>query len=101
MPHLLEPYNAGALALSHRIVMAPMTRSRAGEAGIPDSDRAMYYRQRAGAALIVSEATQISRQGQGYSFTPVSTFLNRSQGGGRSRTPFIVSVGESTVSRGM
>lgn len=59
------------LALPSRIVMAPMTRCRTTQPGdIPNALMAAYYAQRASAGLIISEATQISRQGQGYSFTP-------------------------------
>jgi N-ethylmaleimide reductase len=55
----------------HRIVMAPLTRSRAHQPGnVPTSLNACYYAQRASAALIVSEATQVSMQGQGYAWTP-------------------------------
>lgn len=68
--HLLSPVRLGALELANRVVMAPMTRSRAGEARVPNSLMAEYYRQRAGAGLIVSEATQISPQGVGYINTP-------------------------------
>ena len=69
--HLLSPVQAGALTLSSRVVMAPLTRSRAGQPGdVPTALNAEYYAQRAGAGLIVSEATQISQQGQGYAWTP-------------------------------
>src|SRR6202161_3928098 len=68
---LFQPYELGALTLPHRIVMAPLTRSRARQPGnIPTSLNACYYAQRASAALIVSEATQVSMQGQGYAWTP-------------------------------
>ncbi|HEX2009908.1 MAG TPA: alkene reductase [Roseateles sp.] len=68
---LFAPLRLGALALPNRIVMAPMTRSRSSQPGdVPNALMAQYYAQRAGAGLIVTEATQISRQGQGYSFTP-------------------------------
>jgi N-ethylmaleimide reductase len=50
--------------------MAPLTRSRTGSRGIPGPLNAEYYAQRASAGLIIAEATQISRQGQGYAFTP-------------------------------
>lgn len=71
MTTLFEPITLGALRLPHRVVMAPMTRSRSEQPGnVPTSLNAEYYEQRAGAALIISEATQISPQGQGYSFTP-------------------------------
>lgn len=68
---LFLPLQLGALHLPNRIVMAPMTRSRTSQPGnVPNDMMATYYAQRASAGLIVSEATQISRQGQGYSFTP-------------------------------
>ena len=55
----------------HRVVMAPMTRARSTQPGdVPNALNARYYAQRASAALIVTEATQISPQGKGYSFTP-------------------------------
>src|ERR1700730_12470692 len=68
---LFEPYRLGPFHLPHRIVMAPLTRSRARlPRNVPSSLAACYYAQRASAALIVSEATQISMQGQGYAWTP-------------------------------
>jgi N-ethylmaleimide reductase len=68
---LFEPFQAGALTLRNRIVMAPLTRSRARQPGdVPTELNALYYRQRATAGLIVSEATQITPQGKGYAFTP-------------------------------
>ena len=68
---LFSPTRFGAVDLPNRIVMAPLTRSRATQPGdIPSEMNARYYAQRASAGLIVSEATQISRQGQGYAFTP-------------------------------
>ncbi|MEA2345818.1 MAG: N-ethylmaleimide reductase [Thermoanaerobaculia bacterium] len=68
---LFQPYRLGPFHLPHRIVMAPLTRSRARQPGnVPSSLAACYYAQRASAALIVSEATQISMQGQGYAWTP-------------------------------
>ena len=67
---LFEPVTLGSLVLSNRIVMAPLTRSRAGQGDAPGPMNAEYYRQRAGAGLIVSEATNISQQGKGYAFTP-------------------------------
>lgn len=70
MPNLLDPLSAPHLSLPHRIAMAPLTRSRAGVDGTPTDMMVEYYRQRAGAALIVTEATQISQQGQGYAWTP-------------------------------
>ncbi|MBI5110808.1 MAG: alkene reductase [Rhodovulum sp.] len=68
---LFDSLSLGPLSLPNRIVMAPMTRARSTQPGdVPNALMAEYYAQRAGAGLIVSEATQISRQGQGYSFTP-------------------------------
>ncbi|MEO1512843.1 MAG: alkene reductase, partial [Planctomycetota bacterium] len=72
---LFEALKAGDLDLKHRVVMAPLTRSRSTQPGdVPNEMMAEYYRQRAnpatGASLIVSEATQISQQGKGYAFTP-------------------------------
>lgn len=70
-PSLLESFRLGPHTLKNRIVMAPLTRSRSGQPGnIPTALNAEYYRQRAGAGLIVSEATQVSLQGQGYAWTP-------------------------------
>jgi N-ethylmaleimide reductase len=67
---LFEPYQLGPLHLSNRMVMAPMTRSRAIEGNVPNPLAQAYYRQRAGAGLIVTEATQVSPQGVGYIRTP-------------------------------
>lgn len=68
---LFQPYRLGPFELPHRIIMAPLTRSRARSPGnVPSALAACYYAQRASAALIVSEATQISMQGQGYAWTP-------------------------------
>lgn len=69
--HLFSAITVGPLHLKHRVAMAPLTRSRAGQPGnVPTPMNVEYYRQRASAALIVSEATQISQQGQGYAWTP-------------------------------
>ncbi|WP_285426180.1 alkene reductase [Pseudomonas sp. efr-133-TYG-103a] len=68
---LFTPITLGHLTLNHRVAMAPLTRSRAGQPGnVPTPMNVEYYRQRASAALIVTEATQISPQGQGYAWTP-------------------------------
>src|SRR5215831_14492004 len=64
------PYELGDLALQNRVVMAPMTRSRAVAGNVPNPLAATYYAQRASAGLIVSEATQVSPQGVGYIRTP-------------------------------
>jgi len=67
---LLTPYRVGELELPNRVVMAPMTRSRAGKGNSPTELNAKYYRQRASAGFIISEGTQISLQGVGYPWTP-------------------------------
>src|SRR5215813_14724450 len=67
-----KPLQLGAIPLSHRIVMPPLTRMRAGLAdGVPSPLAATYYSQRVTeGGLIIAEATQISQQGQGYPQTP-------------------------------
>jgi N-ethylmaleimide reductase len=67
---IFSPFRFGALDLPNRVVMAPMTRNRAGPGNVPTELNATYYAQRAGAGLIVSEATQVSPQGVGYPGTP-------------------------------
>jgi N-ethylmaleimide reductase len=69
MKTLFDPVQVGSLHLPNRIVMAPLTRNRAPDA-IPTALMAEYYAQRAGAGLIVSEATAITHQGQGYADVP-------------------------------
>ena len=68
--NLFSPVEVGPLLLRNRVVMAPLTRSRAGPANVPNQLNALYYAQRASAGLIISEATQISPAGQGYISTP-------------------------------
>jgi 2,4-dienoyl-CoA reductase-like NADH-dependent reductase (Old Yellow Enzyme family) len=67
---LFEPLVAGELRLPNRIVMAPLTRSRAGDERIPNALMASYYTQRAGAGLIITEATSVTPMGVGYAGTP-------------------------------
>ncbi|TFU05868.1 alkene reductase [Polymorphobacter arshaanensis] len=67
---LFDPLLAGDLKLGNRIVMAPLTRNRAGPGLVPGPFAAEYYAQRASAGLIIAEATQVSAQAQGYSDTP-------------------------------
>lgn len=67
---LFKTVQLGPLTLANRIIMAPLTRSRAGENDVPGTLNSLYYAQRATAGLIISEATQISQQGKGYAFTP-------------------------------
>lgn len=70
MSRLFDPLQVGALTLPNRIVMAPLTRKRAGVDRVPNAMMSEYYRQRAGAGLILSEATSVSPQGVGYWGTP-------------------------------
>lgn len=67
---LFSPYAMGRLHLRNRMVMAPLTRSRAEQGNVPSRMAATYYSQRASAGLIVTEATQVSPDGQGYISTP-------------------------------
>lgn len=67
---LFEPVQLGAISLKNRIVMAPLTRSRAEVGDTPHALNAEYYAQRAGAGLIIAEASQISPEGKGYIATP-------------------------------
>lgn len=70
MSALFTEVQVGRYTLSNRIVMAPMTRSRANDAGIPDDMVATYYEQRASAGLIISEGVFPSALGKGYVRTP-------------------------------
>jgi 2,4-dienoyl-CoA reductase-like NADH-dependent reductase (Old Yellow Enzyme family) len=70
MSLLFQSLQAGALTLLNRIVLSPLTRCRAGDERVPNALMAEYYAQRAGAGLIVSEATSVSPQGVGYNGTP-------------------------------
>ena len=69
-PTLFDSFKLGDITLANRIVMAPLTRNRAIAGFVPNPLAADYYAQRASAGLIISEATQISQQGQGYQDTP-------------------------------
>jgi 2,4-dienoyl-CoA reductase-like NADH-dependent reductase (Old Yellow Enzyme family) len=70
MTTLFDPITIGDLRLPNRIIMAPLTRSRAGDSRIPNHLMAEYYAQRASAGLILSEATVVSPMGIGYARTP-------------------------------
>jgi N-ethylmaleimide reductase len=67
---LFQPVQLGPYHLANRIVMAPLTRSRAGEDGVPRPLMVEYYAQRASAGLIITEGANISPQGRGFAFTP-------------------------------
>lgn len=70
MTTLFQPYDLGPITLANHIVMAPLTRNRAGTGLVPSELAATYYAQRATAGLLITEATQISAQAQGYQDTP-------------------------------
>ncbi|HEV3424792.1 MAG TPA: alkene reductase [Paraburkholderia sp.] len=70
MPTLFDPLQIGDLSLPNRIIMAPLTRQRAGDIRVPNALMAKYYAERASAGLIISEATSVTPQGIGYAATP-------------------------------
>ena len=70
MPDLFDPITLGAIECPNRIVMAPLTRGRADRDGVHDELAVEYYRQRAEAGLIISEATGISKEGLGWPYAP-------------------------------
>jgi 2,4-dienoyl-CoA reductase-like NADH-dependent reductase (Old Yellow Enzyme family) len=70
MSTLFDPLKVGALTLKNRIIMAPLTRQRAGVERVPNALMAQYYADRASAGLILSEATSVTPQGVGYADTP-------------------------------
>ncbi|PTB22396.1 alkene reductase [Trinickia symbiotica] len=70
MPTLFDPLVVGDLTLPNRIIMAPLTRQRAGDERLPNALMAKYYAERASAGLILSEATSVTPQGVGYAATP-------------------------------
>ncbi|MFT3870942.1 MAG: alkene reductase [Nibricoccus sp.] len=69
-PSLLDPLPLGDLVLPNRVIMAPLTRSRSGPSRVPNKLMAEYYRQRASAGLILTEATSVDPMGVGYADTP-------------------------------
>ncbi|MGC3992460.1 MAG: alkene reductase [Chthoniobacteraceae bacterium] len=70
MPTLLDPVQIGAFSMPNRIVMAPLTRTRASVGRVPNAMMAEYYQQRADAGFILSEATSVTPMGVGYPDTP-------------------------------
>lgn len=96
LKNLLAPATLGELKLRNRIVMAPMTRSRAGDGDVATDLVAQYYRQRASAGLIISEASQISAQGKGYPRTP-GIFTAEQVAGWRKVTRAVHEEGGSIV----
>jgi len=69
MPTLFDPINVGDIEVANRVVMAPLSRNRSPNA-IPGDLAVTYYTQRATAGLLITEATAISHQGQGYADVP-------------------------------
>ncbi|MBI3563067.1 MAG: alkene reductase [Gammaproteobacteria bacterium] len=67
---LFEPFQLDNLTLANRMVMAPMTRNRADKNGVVSPMMVIYYQQRAGAGLVITESTPVSPEGVGYPFTP-------------------------------
>ena len=98
---LFTQYRLGDLDLSNRLVMSPMTRSRALDGNVPNPLAATYYAQRASAGLIVTEATQVSPQGVGYIRTPGIHSAEQVGVGGRSPMPCIAQAAKSLPSSGM
>lgn len=81
MTKLFNPLQLGDITLKNRIIMAPLTRMRSKQPGnIPYELNAEYYAQRSGAGLIITEATQISQQGQGYPGTPGIHSVEQTEG---------------------
>lgn len=70
MPTLFDSLALGAVKVANRVIMAPLTRSRATREGMPTAMMVDYYAQRASAGLIISEAVGVSRQGNGFTYTP-------------------------------
>ena len=70
MTNLFKPIRIGRLTLPNRIIMAPLTRGRTGAAGVPGPLNAEYYAQRAAAGLIITEATAVNREGDGWPGAP-------------------------------
>jgi N-ethylmaleimide reductase len=89
---LFSPFLLGRLRLPNRIVMAPLTRARADEHGVPSELAAAYYAQRAGAGLIITEATAVSEQGTGYGNWP-GLYTAAQQAGWRTVTHAVHAAG--------
>jgi N-ethylmaleimide reductase len=89
---LFSPLRLGRLRLPNRIVMAPLTRARADENAVPSELAAEYYTQRAGAGLIIAEATAVSRQGTGYRNWP-GLYTAAQQAGWRKITQAVHAAG--------
>ena len=99
---LFEPFKLGPITLPNRLVMAPLTRNRAVPPGmVPSPLAAEYYAQRASAGLLITEASQVSQQGQGYQDTP-GIYSKEQVAGWRKVTDACMSAaGASSSSSGM
>ncbi|OQW70740.1 MAG: alkene reductase [Proteobacteria bacterium ST_bin12] len=93
---LFSPAKLGSIALKNRIVMAPLTRNRAGEGGVPHDLNVTYYAQRASAGLIVTEATPISAMGHGYPALP-GIYTDEQVGGWQKITDAVHAKGGKIV----
>jgi 2,4-dienoyl-CoA reductase-like NADH-dependent reductase (Old Yellow Enzyme family) len=89
---LLQPFHLGDLTLPNRVVMAPLTRSRAGRERIPNATMAEYYVQRSSAGLIISEATTISEQANGWLESP-GIYTDEMEAGWRQVTAAVHAAG--------
>lgn len=96
MTTLFDPLQAGSLSLKNRIVMAPLTRGRAGPSRVPNALMAQYYAQRAGAGLIVSEACAVSRQGYGWRDAP-AMYTDEHEAGWKSVVESVRKAGGTMV----
>lgn len=96
MSVLMTPLDLGELTIPNRIVMAPLTRARSGDDRVPTDLMAEYYTQRAGAGLIISEATSVSPQGVGYHGTP-GIWNDEQVAGWRKITEAVHAIGGSIV----
>lgn len=94
--NLFDPLKLGALSLSNRIVMAPLTRNRAAEGGVPQPINVIYYAQRASAGLIISEATPISAMAHGYPALP-GIYTNEQVAGWKNVTDAVHAKGGKIV----
>jgi len=96
MPTLFDPLAAGVIRFKNRIVMAPLTRGRAGETRTPNKIMAEYYAQRASAGLIISEATAISPEGYGWLNAP-AIYAEQHRAGWRQVTDAVHKAGGTMV----
>src|ERR1700730_11923696 len=95
---LFTPLRLGAIQLPHRIVMAPLTRMRAGANNVPTALNAQYYAQRSSAGLIISEGTAVSAEGQGYPSSP-GIYTTEQIAGWRGVTDAVHARGGGIVTR--